>query len=133
MDAAGNDLTGSVTLAFEDYGGGAQAVFTSAVAYTTFLTKLDVLDTFSEIPVCVSYRLDGEIIDSIPMDMEVLGSVEPVYEQLEGWQCSTAAARKLSDLPRQARAYLDRMVELVGAPISYVSVGSRRDQTIEVL
>ncbi len=97
------------------------------------ITKLDVLDTFSEIPVCVSYRLDGEVIDSIPMDMEVLGSVEPVYEQLEGWQCSTAAARKLSDLPRQARAYLDRMVELVGAPISYVSVGSRRDQTIEVL
>jgi adenylosuccinate synthase len=96
------------------------------------ITKLDVLDTFSEIPVCVSYRLNGETIDRIPTDMELLGSVEPVYEQLEGWQCSTAEARKLTDLPRQARAYLDRMIALVGAPISFVSVGSRRDQTIEV-
>ncbi|UCD24431.1 MAG: adenylosuccinate synthase [Gemmatimonadota bacterium] len=96
------------------------------------ITKLDVLDTFGEIPVCVGYRLDGAITDSIPTDMEVLGSVEPVYEQLKGWQRSTADARKLTDLPREARAYLDRVTELVGAPISYVSVGSRRDQTIEV-
>ena len=96
------------------------------------LTKLDVLDTLSEIPVCVSYRLNGEEIDHVPPDTDELASVEPVYEQLQGWQRSTAEARKLTDLPRQARAYLDRMVELVGAPISYVSVGSRRDQTIEV-
>jgi adenylosuccinate synthase len=96
------------------------------------ITKLDVLDTFSEIPVCVGYKARGEIIHNIPTDLSVLDSVEPVYEQLAGWQSPTGDARDLSDLPRQARVYLDRMAELVGAPISYVSIGSRRDQIIEV-
>jgi adenylosuccinate synthase len=96
------------------------------------ITKLDVLDTFGQIPVCVGYKVRGEVIDSIPTDLSILESVEPVYEQLTGWQGPTGDTRELTDLPRQARAYLDRMAELVGAPISYVSVGSRRDQIIEV-
>ena len=96
------------------------------------ITKLDVLDSFDEVSICVGYRADGEIIDTVPADMEVLNSVEPEYENHAGWRCSTADARALSDLPREARAYLDRMAELVGAPISYVSVGNRRDQVIEV-
>jgi adenylosuccinate synthase len=58
--------------------------------------------------------------------------VKPVYETLAGWESSTAAARSLADLPSAARAYLDRLEALAGAPIRYVSVGTRRDQIIEV-
>ncbi len=96
------------------------------------VTKLDVLDTFEQIPVGVSYRLDGEACDDVPSDVELLGRVEPVYETLPGWGRSTASARKLADLPPQARAYLDRLQDLAGAPIRYVSVGTRRDQIIAV-
>jgi adenylosuccinate synthase len=95
------------------------------------VTKLDVLDTFDEIPVGVRYRLDGEECDEVPSDVDLLDRVEPVYEVLPGWNQSTEGARKLADLPPQARAYLDRLQDLAGAPIRYVSVGTRRDQIIE--
>jgi adenylosuccinate synthase len=96
------------------------------------VTKLDVLDTFSEIPVCVGYRLDGEPLDSMPAEVERLGRVEPVYETLPGWGQSLCGVRRLADLPPPARAYLDRLQDLARAPIRYVSVGTRRDQIIEV-
>jgi len=96
------------------------------------VTKLDVLDTFSEIPVCVGYRLDGEALDSMPAEVERLGRVEPVYETLPGWRQSLCGVRRLADLPPPARAYLDRLQDLARAPIRYVSVGTRRDQIIEV-
>ncbi len=95
------------------------------------VTKLDVLDTFDEIPVGVRYRLDGQECDEVPSDVDLLDRVEPVYETLPGWNRSTEGARKLADLPPQARAYLDRLQDLAGAPIRYVSVGTRRDQIIE--
>ena len=96
------------------------------------VTKLDVLDTFAEIPVCVGYRLDGEPVDSMPADVERIDRVEPVYETLPGWQKGLNEVRRLADLPPAARAYLDRLQDLAGAPIRYVSVGTRRDQIIEV-
>ena len=96
------------------------------------VTKLDVLDSFSEIPVCVGYRLDGEALDSMPAEVERLGRVEPVYESLPGWQRSLSMVRRLADLPPAARAYLDRLQDLAHAPIRYVSVGTHRDQIIEV-
>ena len=96
------------------------------------VTKLDVLDTFEEIPVCVSYRLDGGECLEVPSDVEALERVEPVYEVLPGWQRPTAGARRLADLPPAARAYLDRLEDLAGQPIRFVSVGTRRDQIIEV-
>jgi adenylosuccinate synthase len=95
------------------------------------VTKLDVLDSFAEIPVCTAYRLDGDVCGEVPSDVERLGRVEPVYETLPGWQQPTDGARKLADLPPAARAYLDRLQDLSGAPIRYVSVGTRRDQIIE--
>jgi adenylosuccinate synthase len=95
------------------------------------VTKLDVLDTLAEIPVGVRYRLDGEECEEMPSDVAELARVEPVYETLPGWERSTAGARKLADLPPAARAYLDRLQDLSGAPIRYVSVGTRRDQIIE--
>ncbi len=96
------------------------------------VTKLDVLDSFAEIPVCVGYRLDGEDIDSMPADVERIDRVEPVYETLPGWQKTLQEVRRLADLPPAARAYLDRLQDLAHAPIRYVSVGTRRDQIIEV-
>jgi len=96
------------------------------------VTKLDVLDSFAEIPVCVGYRLDDDVIDSMPADTERLERVRPIYESLPGWQKSLTAVRRLADLPPPARAYLDRLQDLAHAPIQYVSVGTRRDQIIEV-
>jgi len=96
------------------------------------VTKLDVLDSFAEIPVAVGYRLDGALVDSMPADLERMDRIEPVYETLSGWQQPTTGVRRLADLPATARAYLDRLQDLSHAPIRYVSVGTRRDQIIEV-
>ena len=96
------------------------------------VTKLDVLDTFREIPVGTMYRVDGELTEELPAEVERLERVEPVYEVLPGWKKSTEGARRMADLPAEARAYLDRLQDLAGAPIRYVSVGTRRDQIIEV-
>ncbi len=94
------------------------------------VTKLDVLDTFESIPLGTGYTLDGEACPGMPGDVETLGRVRPVYEELPGWRQPTTEARRLDQLPRAARAYLDRLEALSGVPIRYVSVGTRRDQII---
>jgi len=96
------------------------------------VTKLDVLDSFAEIPVCVGYELDGGRCDEMPAEADALGRVQAVYETRTGWRQPTGAARRLADLPSAARAYLDRLEELSGVAVRYVSVGTRRDQIIEV-
>jgi adenylosuccinate synthase len=96
------------------------------------VTKLDVLDSFAIIPVGVNYRLDGEVCEEVPAETEAVGRAQPVYEDHPGWQQPTGAARRLADLPHAARSYLDRLEKLVGVPVRYVSVGTRRDQIIEV-
>ncbi len=96
------------------------------------VTKLDVLDTFAEIPVGTDYLLDGEPCLEMPADVHTLERVVPRYETLPGWRKPITGARRLADLPPEARAYLDRLQDLSGAPIRYVSVGTRRDQIIEV-
>ena len=96
------------------------------------VTKLDVLDAFPEIPVCMAYELDGERTGDLPGNAAVLGRVRPVYEVHPGWGSSISGARALADLPREARGYLDWIQETLGVPIRYVSVGTRRDQIIEV-
>jgi adenylosuccinate synthase len=68
----------------------------------------------------------------MPAEVEALGRVRPIYEVHQGWQRPTGGARKLADLPSAARAYLDRLEGLSGVPVRYVSVGTRRDQIIEV-
>jgi len=96
------------------------------------VTKLDILDTIDPIPVCTHYLLDGARVDDMPDTVPELDRVRPVYESLPGWRRSTAGARRLADLPPEARAYLDRVEALSGAPIRYVGVGTRREQLIEV-
>jgi adenylosuccinate synthase len=97
------------------------------------VTKLDVLDTLSELQVATAYRLpDGSVTECFPADVGSLGGAEPVYETLPGWNADTSEARSLEDLPARARAYLDRIEELTGTPVQWVSVGTRRDQIIPV-
>jgi adenylosuccinate synthase len=97
------------------------------------VTKLDVLDTLSELQVATAYRLpDGSVTEAFPADIGSLGGAEPVYETLTGWNADTSEARNLADLPAKARAYLDRIEELTGTPVQWVSVGTRRDQIIPV-
>ncbi|HTK40886.1 MAG TPA: adenylosuccinate synthase [Gemmatimonadales bacterium] len=96
------------------------------------VTKLDVLDGFTEIPVGTAYRLDGSSCAEMPSEVDLLGRVQPIYETLPGWNRPTGDARRLTDLPVEARRYLDRLQDLSGTPIRYVSVGTRRDQIIEV-
>jgi adenylosuccinate synthase len=94
------------------------------------VTKLDVLDTLDRLGVCVGYEVDGELYEEFPGDLATLDRATPKYEWFDGWKRSTAGARTLGELPREARQYLDRIEALVEAPITYVSVGTRRDQII---
>ncbi|MGI9140739.1 MAG: adenylosuccinate synthase [Gemmatimonadaceae bacterium] len=94
------------------------------------VTKLDVLDTLDKLALCTGYVVDGELHTEFPGDLTALESVEPQYEWFEGWRSDTSHARSLDELPKPARRYLDRIEELVTAPITYVSVGTRRDQII---
>ncbi len=94
------------------------------------VTKLDVLDTLEKIALCTGYHINGELVTEFPGDIADLEQITPHYEWFEGWMTSTADARTIEALPKAARAYLDRIEELVESPIRYVSVGTRRDQII---
>ncbi len=91
-----------------------------------------MLDNLPEVKLAVRYRLRGEPLDEFPAELTALSEIEPEYETLPGWRSSTSEARRLEDLPAGARAYLDRIAELTGLPIRYVSVGTRRAQIISV-
>jgi len=93
--------------------------------------KLDVLDTFPTVRLAVAYQdAQGTRFDHVPHWMGQYGAVEPIYEDLPGWQTPIVGITELSKLPQQARAYLNRMEELSGAPISLISTGPRREETI---
>ncbi len=97
------------------------------------ITKLDVLDHFEHIKVCIGYKLpDGTVITDTMPDTPVLQQVTPVFEVWEGWLSSTSDCRHWDDLPKAARAYLHRIGELAGIKIDYVSVGPERDQMFAV-
>jgi adenylosuccinate synthase len=94
------------------------------------LTKLDVLDGFDEIKVCVGYKLDGERLDRLPAGQEQQARVEPLYESFEGWSQSTRGARSWAELPAQAVKYVRQIEELIGCPVSLLSTSPERDDTI---
>ena len=96
------------------------------------LTKLDVLDDFEEISICTGYRADGHEYAHFPYDFALLDRVEPIYETLPGWRAPTSEARTIADLPARALEYLRRIENVTGVPISFVSVGTRREQIISV-
>ncbi|MFO1536761.1 MAG: adenylosuccinate synthase [Actinomycetota bacterium] len=95
------------------------------------ITKLDVLAPFSELRICVAYEDEhGTRYDHVPYHQSVIHKVRPVYETLPGWECEIDTLTTLADLPEAARAYVARIEELAGVPVSFVGVGPARDQTL---
>ena len=91
-----------------------------------------MLDVFPTVKVCTGYRLDGRVVENFPSHVSDLERCEPVYEELPGWQTSTAHCRALDALPPTAMSYLRFLAELMEVPIAIVSLGAERDQTIVV-
>lgn len=96
------------------------------------LTKLDVLDGFEELKVCVAYELDGKRIDYFPASQGAQARVKPIYETVPGWSQSTEGARSWADLPSEAVKYVRRIEELIECPVSMVSTSPEREDTILV-
>jgi adenylosuccinate synthase len=94
------------------------------------VTKLDVLDGLDTIRVCVGYKIDGGIATTPPLLSEHYGDAQAVYEDLPGWKESTVGITRHDDLPVNARSYLERLQSLVGIPITIISTGPGREQTI---
>ena len=96
------------------------------------LTRLDILDGFSSVKVCVGYRVDGQEIDRFPSNTSLLAKCQPIYEEHPGWSQPTASATSLSQLPENAMSYVKRIEELVGCQVQIISTGPSREETIEV-
>lgn len=97
------------------------------------MTKLDVLDTFKTIKICVAYeRDDGKRYDTFPSDLDELARCKPVYEEMPGWQCATSSITSYDQLPDNARAYVERLVELTGVQIGILSIGPARASTVRM-
>ena len=96
------------------------------------LTKLDVLDGFDTIKICTGYKLGDQTLDHFPAHAADQAAVEPIYEEMEGWQETTAGARSWAQLPAQAIKYVRRIEELIGCPVALVSTSPERNDTILV-
>jgi len=94
------------------------------------VTKLDVLSGLETVRVATAYRVGSDLVTEFPGRLEVLERAEPVYEELPGWAGNVSDARRLEDLPEPARRYLDRIREIADVPITLISVGQGRDQTV---
>lgn len=94
------------------------------------LTKLDVLDGFDEIKICVGYDLDGERLDYFPASQVHQANVKPIYETIPGWKESTRGARSWAELPAEAVKYVKRVEELIETPVTLLSTSPERDDTI---
>jgi len=107
------------------------AGYLSGIDYMA-ITRLDILDSFDEIKMCVGYSYKGELLHEIPASLKVLAEVEPVYETFAGWNTDISGIRTYEALPANTRRYLERLKEVTGIDIGIVSVGPNRDQTIVV-
>lgn len=94
------------------------------------ITKLDVLDGLETLDICTGYKLDGQVVDMLPIGADEVARCEPIYETLPGWSENTFRVKRWEDLPVNARAYLDRLEQLCQVPIDIVSTGPERDETI---
>jgi adenylosuccinate synthase len=97
-----------------------------------FLTKLDVLSGLERIPVCVGYRVGGEVADEMPVSQTDFHHAEPVYEELPGWSEDITEVKSFDDLPKNAQSYVKALEDMSGAPISAIGVGPGREQTLEL-
>ena len=96
------------------------------------ITKLDVLSHFPSIKVCVAYEYDGQRFERFPPNQTIFNKAKPVFEEFPGWNSDISEARDLDDLPKEARALIETLESIMGTPISWVSVGPRRDQIVKV-
>ncbi|MDY0212205.1 MAG: adenylosuccinate synthase [Desulfuromonadaceae bacterium] len=96
------------------------------------ITKLDVLDEFESIKICTAYSYKGEMLSDFPSDSHILSQCKPVYEEMDGWNIDICATTTYADLPQQARTYLAKLEEICNCPVVLVSVGPRRDQTMQI-
>ena len=94
------------------------------------LTKLDVLNDFDAIKVAVSYSAEGKKIKSFPASIALCEKINPEYVELKGWKCDIAKIRKYDDLPMEAKEYISFIEKNLGVPVSIISVGPGRDETI---
>ncbi|HEU4616396.1 MAG TPA: adenylosuccinate synthase [Gammaproteobacteria bacterium] len=106
-----------------------RAVFTNGITGLC-VTKLDVLDGLGEVKICVGYRLNGREISTPPMLIERLSECEPIYESVPGWKTPTSGVTDYEQLPREARAYLERLEAIVGVPVDVISTGPSREAII---
>ena len=94
------------------------------------LTKLDVLDQFDEIKVCVGYKYNDKPLKTFPLDLCTIEGIEPVYETLPGWDSGISGAKNMSELPSNCRSYVEYIERYLEVPLKIVSVGAMRAQTI---
>jgi adenylosuccinate synthase len=94
------------------------------------VTRMDILDKMPHLKICTGYKTDGKVIKNFPASIATLEKCEPVYEDLAGWEKPTSDIRKYEDLPPNAKGYVERLEELIGLPVSLISVGRHREQTI---
>jgi adenylosuccinate synthase len=94
------------------------------------VTRLDILSDFESVQVAIGYELDGQVIEYLPGDADTLSRVKPIYKEFKGWKGNLRGARGMSDLPVEAREYLDFMAEFTRTPVAIVSVGPDRAETI---
>ncbi|MFB7911839.1 adenylosuccinate synthase [Kitasatospora sp. NPDC056076] len=97
-----------------------------------FLTKLDVLTGWEQIPVCVAYEIDGRRVEELPYNQSDFHHAKPIYETLPGWTEDISKAKTFAELPKNAQAYVKALEEMSGAPISAIGVGPGRDETIQI-
>ncbi|AUG78838.1 Adenylosuccinate synthetase [Kitasatospora sp. MMS16-BH015] len=97
-----------------------------------FLTKLDVLTGWEEIPVCVAYEIDGQRVEELPYNQSDFHHAKPIYENLPGWSEDISKAKTFAELPKNAQAYVKALEEMSGAPISAIGVGPGRTETIQI-
>jgi len=96
----------------------------------TAITRLDILDDFEQVKICVGYELDGDTINYFPANVVALERCQPIYEELSGWQAPTSHIRQYDKLPAEARQYIARLEELTSCPINLICVGPEREETI---
>ncbi|MFT6106499.1 MAG: adenylosuccinate synthase [Rickettsiales bacterium] len=108
-----------------------QSILVSS-AKSVVLTKIDVLDKLKTLKICVAYDIDGVRYDYLPLTIGLQRKIKPIYEEIEGWNCKTAGAKSLSELPQKALNYIKRIEEICGVKVEIISTGPKRDETIIV-